>query len=181
MQQAEDYQWPFLAYGNSDHPFSDKIILRGASMPLRRALKTVQAQHKGGLPMNYNLLRRLFDSLPDDRERNQLTDYIITTYSVIGHKEAIRFFGSYEEELIAAHANTGSEYDLNEVFVGKSDAVYATMRRAIRQTGQFTDLHEILSLPTPKKTELFQLLRRQTTAMSKQIAAFLHLSLSVPE
>lgn len=181
VQKAEDYQWNFLAYGNSDHPFSDKIILREASMSLRRALKTVQAQHKGGLPMNYNLLRRLFDSLPDDRERNQLTDYIITTYSVIGHKEAIRFFGSYEEELIAAHANTGSEYDLNEVFVGKSDAVYATMRRAIRQTGQFTDLHEILSLPTPKKTELFQLLRRQTTAMSKQIAAFLHLPLSVPE
>ena len=178
VQKAEDYQWNFLAYGNSDHPFSDKIILREASMPLRRALKTVQSQYKGGLPMNYQLLRRLFDSLPNNRERNQLTDYIVTTYSVIDHKAAIRFFGTYEEELIAAHANTGSEYDLNEVFIGRSDAVFASMRRVIRQTGRFADLHEILSLPVPEKIKLFQLLQRETSALSKQIAAFLHLPLS---
>lgn len=178
VQKAEDYQWNYLAYGNTNHPFSDKIVLREASMPLRRALKTVRAQHKEGRPMNYTLLRRLFDSLPSDRERCQLTDYIVTTYSVIDHAESIRYFGTYEEELIAAHANTGSEYDINEVFIGRSDAVYASMRRVIRQTGRYADLHEILSLPIPEKVELLQLLQRETSALSKQIAAFLHLPLS---
>ena len=128
--------------------------------------------------MNYALLRRLFNSLPDDRERNQLTDFIITTYSVINHKAAIRFFGSYEEELIAAHASTGSEYDINEVFIGKSDAEYAHMRKVIRQTGRFKDIHDILSLPLPEKQGLFQLLREKTFAPAEQIAAFLHYPLA---
>ena len=175
VQQAEDYQWNYLAYGNSDHPFSEKRILRKASMPLRRALARVKNQHATGRYMPYELLQTLFRSLPDDRERCQLTDYIITTYSIIDHQAAIRFFDTYEAELIAAHASTGSEYDLNEVFVGKSDKYYAQMSSVIRQTGRYPDIHQILTLPTEEKKELFQLLRRETMAPGQQIAAFLHL------
>ena len=87
----------------------------------------------------------------------------------------IRFFDTYEAELIAAHASTGSEYDLNEVFVGKSDKYYAQMSSVIRQTGRYPDIHQILTLPTEEKKELFQLLRRETMAPGQQIAAFLHL------
>lgn len=177
VTHAEDYQWNYLAYGNSDHPFSEKIVLRKASMALRRALDCVRAQHKAGRAMNYALLRRLFDSLPDDREKRQLTDYVVTTYSVIDHAAAIQYFGSYQEELIAAHATTGNEYDISEAFIGKSDAEYAKMQRILMATGRFKDIHEILSLPIREKQQLFDLLRRETFALSEQIAAYLHLPL----
>ena len=178
VQRAEEYRWNYLAYGNSDHPFSEKIVLRKASMPLRRALDRVKAQHRAGQPMTYPLLQNLFKSLPSDAERNQLTDFIVTTYSVIDHKSAIRFFDSYEEELIAAHANTGSEYDLNEVFIGNSDLCYNQMSRVLHQNGIIQDIHEIISMPPSQKQDLFQLLRAETFAPAEQIAAFLHMPLS---
>lgn len=116
--RAEEYQWSFLAYANSDHPFSEKILLRKASPALRRALKEVRALHKAGRFLPYAMLQRLFKSLRDDCERKQLTDFIIVTYSVIDHKGAIQYFGSFEDELTAAHATSGSEYDIKESFDG---------------------------------------------------------------
>ena len=128
--------------------------------------------------MSYPLLQHLFKSLPNDTERNQLTDFIVSTYSVIDHKGAIRFFDSYEQELIAAHANTGSEYDLNEVFIGKSDLCYRKMSQVLHQRGLIQDIHEIISMPTSQKHDLFQLLRAETFAPAEQIAAFLHMPLT---
>lgn len=172
---AEDYRWNYLAYGKSDHPFSEAIKLREASMPLRRALQEVQALHKQGRYLPYLLLKRLFASLPDKRESKQLTDYIIHTYSIIDHQAAIRYFGSYEEELIAAHATTGSEYDIREHFMGKSDVYYRQMTELILRSGRVQHPHQVISLPIEEKWELFQYLRRETFATSEQIGAFLHL------
>ena len=178
VEKAEDYRWNFLAYGNNPHPFSDKIVLSQASMPLRRALQRVKSLHTAGRFLPYLLLQKLFRSLPDDREREQLVDYIIGTYSIIDHEAAIRYFDSYEEELIAAHATSSREYDLKELFIGKSDACYATMMRVLKQAGRYVnDIHEIFTQTDAERWELFTLLRRQTSAPTKQIAAFLHLPL----
>ena len=178
VKRAEDYRWNFLAYGNSNHPFSEKIALSQASMPLRRALQRVKSLHASGRFLPYRLLQKLFRSLPDDREREQLVDYIIGTYSIIDHDAAIQYFGSYQDELLAAHATSGSEHDLKEQFIGKSDACYATMMRVLKQNGRYVnDVHEIFSLQGTELHELFTLLRRHTSAPTKQIAAFLHLSI----
>lgn len=178
VKKAEDYRWNFLAYGNSTHPFSEKIVLSQASMPLRRALQRVKALHAAGRFLPYPLLQKLFRSLPHDREREQLVDYIISSYSIIKHEAAIRYFGSYQEELIAAHATSSREYDLNEQFIGKSDACYTTMMRLLKQAGYYVnDIHEIFKLSQAERRELFTYLRRKTSAPSRQIAAFLHLPL----
>ncbi len=179
VEKAEDYRWNYLAYGASDHPFSDKIVLNKASMPLRRALKQVKALHESRRYLTYELLQKLFASLPDLQERYQLIDYIISTYSIIDHKASHRFFDGYKNEIIAAHSNTGSEYDLNEVFIGKDDRYYAKMTRLLLDTGQFKDIHEIISLSTDRKWELYQLLRRRTDAHSAQIASFLHMPIKI--
>lgn len=177
-ENAEDYRWNFLAYGNSDHPFSDKIVLSQASMPLRRALKRVESLHAEGRFLPYPLLQKMFRSLPDDSEREQLVDYIIVTYSIIDHEGAIRYFGSYQEEVLAAHATSGSEHDLKELFIGKSDACYATMMRVLKHAGRYVnDIHEIFKLSSAERQELLTLLRSQTSAPTKQIAAFLRLPL----
>ena len=173
---AEDYRWSFLAYGTSPHPFSEKLLLREASMPLRRALARVRHLNGNKQFIPYRVLRNLFKSLPNDKERQQLTDYIIDTYNFIDHKTAISFFGSYENELIAAHASKGSEFEIKESFNGRSDLYYEQMISLVRQNAQFADIHDILSLPLKNKRSWFRLFRSQTRARDKQIAAFLHLS-----
>lgn len=174
--QAENYQWDFLAYAKSDHPFSEKLVVREASWPLRKAVKEVRAQAQTGKPLNYAMMDRLFSPL-NKRERQQLTDFIIVTYNVIDYEAASKYFSSFEDMLNAMHATTGSEYDLNEVFIGKSDAYYDKMTIILLQRGIIRDIHEILSLSVDEKYELFLLLRRETLATSEQIAAFLHMPL----
>lgn len=174
--KAEEYRWTFLAYCNSEHPFSDKLVIRDSRWPLQKAVKEVKLQFNKGKPLSYAQLQRLFRPL-DRKEALQLTDFIISTYNVIDYTSAIRFFDSYEDMLMAMHSNTGSEYDLNEPFVGKSDAHYAKMIAVIKEVIQPEDIHDILSLPPKEKYELFRLLRAKTDAPSEQIAKFLHITL----
>ena len=91
------------------------------------------------------------------------------------YKTAIRFFDSYEDLLIALHSNTGSEHDINEVFVGKSDACYAKMISIVMNHLYLNDIHDMLKLSMDEKFELFQLLSMKTDALPEQIAAFLHI------
>lgn len=175
VKQAEEYRWNYLAYSQSKHPFSEKIRLRFASMPLRRAIKRVTLLRSQGRYLTYPLLERLFDSLPTDQEKEQLTDYIICTYWALDHAAAIRYFGSYEQELIAAHSTTGSEYDITEGFIGKSDALYVKLTALVLKKGQFRDIHEILCLSDDEKYRLFETIRRESSVPVKQIRAFLHL------
>ena len=175
VERAEEYRWNYLAYAFSDHPFSPKIVLRKASMPLRRALKMVKARHAKGRYLTGVLLRRLFDSLPNKTECEQLTDYIISTYSVIDHKASTGYFKSYENELITAHANTGSEYDIKEHFIGRSDACYVKMTRALIASGLVRDIHEVYSMTPEEKRKAFRYLVARMDAPGKQIAAFLHI------
>ena len=174
VQNAEDYRWTFLAYAVSEHPFSKKLIIRKASRAMQKAVREVKAQFKAGLPLTYAQLQRLFASLSHE-ECLQLTDFIITTYNVIDYDAALEFFDSYEDLLKAAHATTSKEHDINEVFVGKSDAHYSKMASTIMRELKPADIHDVLSLPPAEKYEIFQLLRKHSDAMSEQIAKFLHM------
>ena len=173
---AEQYRWNYLAYANSDHPFSEKLVIRKASWPLQKAVREVKAQFKAGKPLDYAQLERLFRPL-DRKEGLQLTDFIISTYNVIDYQAALRYFDSFDNMLVALHATTGSEHDLNELFIGKSDAHYNRMTIILLQERKVTEIHEILSLSVDAKYELFLLLRQKTYATSEQIAAFLHMPL----
>lgn len=172
--QAEDYRWNYLAYAASAHPFSEPLIVRQASSALQKALREVKRMRTDGKPLAYAQLQRLFQPL-DRKEKQQLTDYIIGLYNVIDYDEAIRFFGSYEDMLLAMHSNTGSEYDLNESFIGKDDTYYYQMSRIVSEKLPVTDVHDVLALSPEEKFEVFQLLRRETFALGEQIAAFLRM------
>ena len=176
---AQEYQWGYCAYAASKNPFSEKIRLRFASMPLRRALKKVKILHANEQYLSYTVITSLFDSLPNDYEKDQLTDYIIRTYSVINHKASARYFGGYDKEMLAASSNTGSEYDINEEFIGKDDRYYAHITNILRQGGYVRDIHDIFSMTDKDKLELFVLLRLKTMAPKTQIAAFLHLPVEI--
>ena len=160
----------------SDHPFSEPYRKEDASRAMIRAVNTVKSRRAAGQYLPYVLLQRLFKSL-GSKEQEQLVDIIITTYSVIDHEEAIRYFGSYEKMLEADHSTTGSEYDMKETFLGKNDRCYARMADLVMQRYRLTDIHDMLAFSPERKWELFQWLRQETMATAEQIAAFLRIPL----
>lgn len=177
VTKAEDYQWNYLAYANSVHPFSEELVIRRCRWPLQCAVKEVKAQYSHGEPMTYALLKRLFAPLTL-KEKRQLTDFIIDTYNVIEYEESIRYFDTYDDMLASMHANTGSEHDLNEITLGRSDACFSKFASLLLQDGRVKDIHEVLARPKPERTALFLQLRQKTDAMSEQIAHYLRLTLS---
>ena len=180
VHYAEEYRCNFLAYASSDHPFSEKLVIRNARYPLQQAVRMVRRQFAKGHYLSYALLQRLFSPLTRP-EKEQLTDYIISTYNVIDYPYCIRFFGSLENMLISTHANTGSEYDINESFTGKSDAVYSQITRLLLETGRFQDIHDVLALSPENRMDLFQWLLPRTEASPDQIAQYLHIKLVRPK
>ena len=172
--RAEDYRWTFLAYAVSKNPFSEKLVIRNATWPMRQAIKEVQALFNAGKPLKYNLLQRLSQRL-DKGEKEQLIDYIISTYDVIDHKEALRFFdGSYQKMTESLSISTAKEHDLNESFVGWSDKPYATMTRVIMEKYELDDIHRMLSWSREEKARAFRFLRTKTKYLPEQISKFLH-------
>lgn len=173
-RQARQYRWNYLAFYKKPHPFSEDLILRDASSALQKAVAEVKICFRNGRHLNYFQLQRLFRPL-DNRERLQLTDYIISTYNVIDYEEAIRFFGTYDDMLNTMDADTGSEYDINEVFLGKDDSHYAKLSALVARW--FPDVHDVLALSPDEKFDVFLRLSRDSRAMPEQIARFLRMPL----
>ena len=174
VQKAEDYRWNYLAYANSNHPFSEALIEEKASKQMQMAIQIVNAWHKEGKYLSYYLLKKMFTPL-NTVEKCQLVDHIVSTYNVLDYEGAARYFDGYDNMIAANHSVTGSEYDLNEVFIAKSDACYSIMTSTLMKTGRFADIHDIFSLPMEGKMELFHMLNAKTDATLEQIAKYLHI------
>ena len=173
-KRAEEYRWNFLAYARSKHPFSEPLILRHASRPLARAVREVRSDALRCRPLTYRQLQRL--SIPlNHSELNQLIDCIIRAYNVIDYDAAIRFFDNYQDMLHAMHSTTGSEYDLNEIFNGRSDACYIQMTKILMKELRLKDIHDILAFPEQMRRDIGDRFLRRTGALPTQIASFLHL------
>ena len=177
-RQARAYRWNYLAYYQNAHPFSEALILRNATRALQRAVKEVDASFNKGNPLHYAQLQRMFKPL-DKRESLQLTDYVISTYNVIDYEEVLRFFHSYEDMLDAMDVDTGSEYDINEVFIGKDDRHYAKMSAIVSRL--YPDIHDVLALSPDGQFDMLTMLMRETRAEPEQIARFLRMKLKKAE
>lgn len=177
VTRAEEYRWNYLAYSNSSHPFSEKYVTKLSSREMRRVMKLVESQHSAGRPLNYQMLRNISSKL-SLVQKQQLIDRIITCYNVIDYDLAAKFFNSADEMIASMHYNTGNEYDLNEVFVGRDDKHYAQMTSVLMKQCGFNDIHEFLCMDTEGKMELFRILRRETYAMAAQICKYLHMNMS---
>lgn len=172
--KAEEYRWNFLAFAQNEHPFSEPIMMSNASANLKKAIAAVKSRYDSDNYLNYNLLKRISKHL-GKKELDQLSDYIINLYNVIDYSAATEFFDSYDDLLMATHANTGGEYDLNEVFLGKSDAWYSKISAILMRELSLTDIHEVLSFPDDRKFEILKMLMAKTSAPPEQISAFLRL------
>lgn len=171
---AEDYRWNFLAYAENRWPFSEPVIKRYASGALKKAMSLVAARQGCGKPLSYSMLKSIFSTL-DHKERKQLTDYAITTYSVIDYKESLRYFKSFRDMILATHSTTGSEHDIKEEFHGRRDDVYARISGLLQKNGLVKDVHEVVSLPIARKKELLRFLHGKTQATKRQLLCYLHI------
>ena len=175
--KAEDYRWGFLKYAVSTSPFSEPLVIRNASVDMKSAVRSVKSYLTKSKELNYTLLQRLFRPL-SRQEKEQLTDFIISSYDIIDHAGAARFFDGYDNMLEAMHTNTGSEYDLNEVLVGKSDAHYAAMSSILLKELPIFDIHDIFLMTEDERFKLFTILQRKTNATPEQILKFLRIPYS---
>ena len=173
-EKAEQYRWNFLAYAVSNHPFSEPLALRKASWGLRNAMKQVKIEYENNRHLNYNFLHRIYYGL-DKKERAQLTDFIISLYNVIDYNYAVSLFDSYENMLHAMHCSTGSEHDLNEVFIGKSDSCYSRIGQYLKQRLGLKDIHKLFLRSDQEREELFFEVLKNLAVPGEQLAKYLRI------
>ena len=169
---AEEYRWNFLAYAIKPNPFSEKTVVRYASAKLRNAMREVAFCHKGGMHLHYAQIDRMFNRLYP-LEKEQLTDYIVSTYSRLDYNYMIGYYGSYENMLYAFKTNSGSEYDLNEEKQFGSDAIYDKMRDVVMKTGMVGKIKDVILLSDREKTRLAAIIRARTGADNWHLSRFL--------
>lgn len=173
--RAEDCRWNFLAYLNSDHPFSEKIDRRRCSHRLMIALTRVDALYKRQIWLDYPVLRSMYEKLTES-ESEQLTDYIIGKYLPLDKEALIACYGDYETMLIAINSNTGSEYDIKEQHDSNSDQIYESMLEVCRRSSYAANIPALLALPIGQKLAIADILVRETGAKPYQVRKFLHLA-----
>lgn len=168
-KKAEDYRWNFLKYYETV-PETGK---RHFSRKLKRAISIVRDSYENGRYLNYALLDNLMTDLTSE-EKELLTGYIITTYFPFDNRKTIGYYGSYKDMLTAINSNTGSEYDIQEKHLCKSDTQYRELLSYIKRPGH-PDIYTILKMPLKEKTALMHTLKQQTSASYVQIMKFLHI------
>ena len=170
---AIDNRWNFLAYYFSPNPFSKKLIIRRASKYLRSAISIVKNIAENNRVISPLLFRNLIGKL-DVKERDQLIDFIISTYSTIDYKTVISLWKSQESMLEAIDSTTGSEFDIGETIEKNvSDAVYPTIINCIRGLGM--NAKDAIMLPDENKLQIARLVSVHISVPWFQICRVLHL------
>ena len=175
-ERAIEWRWNFLAYSLSNHPFSEKLVLRESSRRMRKAIAEVHGSLSRNEPLRYAQLRRLFDGL-DKKERLQLIDHIISKYNVIDYSCLVKYYGSVSNAILAIDSNTGSEYDIVEERYNTPDLAYGEMIRFVEVNKIVQRAKDVVLLPLDRRKELKWLLMRETSADEWQVSKFLWLDL----
>ena len=165
-----DYQWNFVRYALSDHPFSPSIKLRNASRRLRRSVARVRTFHQYDRFLSHAMLDELFAGL-STMEQRQLSDFIISQYSAIDHKAAAQYWGGIERMAASYQIVSGSEYDISEE--KEDDIPYRNMLREVRRRGyKGTEYQYLRESGNTFQQWFFDL---QCIAPRWQVLRFLHL------
>ena len=173
---AEEFQWDFLAYAKSDHPFSQPLRLSRARKPLRRAIAEVRQLRDSDSPLRYEFIDRIIKDLSSE-EILQLTDFIVVQYNCIDYSDLTSYYDDFQALLTAVHSNTGSEYQVKEKITPGSDMIFKRMMKTIRKMTGYRDMREVLTLSNSEKQRLAWILSAETGATPLQISKMLHMPL----
>ena len=181
VSTAEEYRWNFLKYMESDHPFSEPIILSEVSDDLLKLMRKVNEKRESGKLLGYGFFDKTFKSL-SKKERMQLIDYIIVKYNTIDKGHILGMFGSYQSLVLAVNSVAGNEYDLLDDLENEDYRHYVRMIGILRDEGVSPNavcFNRSRSDPNSATDELLlsKLRRRLKTevgATDYEIAKFLH-------
>ena len=166
-RKAPEYRWTFLAYANSNHPYSEPLRISEASRALRRAIKLVDYYNSHNKYLKYNWIAGMYDSL-DERESEQLTDYIISKYNCIDYDAMISLYGSFEKACLAFDSNQGSEYEIKEDYSRDSHRSYFRASEILKNQFGYEDINRLLALPSHKREAFSRLLTNQGVLSRRQ-------------
>lgn len=172
VRRAQDYKWNFIAYFQSDHPFSDRLVKRESSSRMRKALSLVDDCHRKGQYLNYAIQRQIFGGLTR-KEKKQVTDYIIMKYNPVDKDSLVTHFGSYDKALLAMEASVGAEHDLQEPWEDYS--VYANMLKVLLKSWIDHKGFRFKEMDKHDLRELLNLFSKIPNMTEEHIHRFLHL------
>ena len=121
--------------------------------------------------MTYVILERLFRDL-ENKEKNQLTDYIISKYNCIDYDRLISYYGSYDKMCLAFASNQGSEYDIDEVFERGSHKVYTAISSSLLKEFGLKNVKDIFHLSPSDQEDVARRLFYETSAQDWQIRKY---------
>lgn len=171
--KVQEYRWNFIAYANSQTPYTTPVRSKHCSTALQRAMDRVRILHGRGRWLSYPVVDNLLHGIPE-KELDKIIDYIISTYNVIDYQASIDLYGGYKQMLTAINANTGNEHDIKETFVGYDDTVYRGMNRYMITKEGLTDNKKVITLAADQKFRLMVKLQAYTRADIRQVSKYLH-------
>lgn len=165
------FRWSLLPYYKNNHPFSEKIVLRQATRPLRRAVDRVNHFRRLNLPLTYLRQSQIFKDLQKE-ERNQVIDYIISKYNFLDYDMMLRFYGdSFEQASLSFRTHSGSEHEIPEDYEDYS--IYVQMMGILKRRGVDLEDCNFEKLPAAQIRK-WATLFREFGFLPKQIDRFLH-------
>ena len=173
---APSYRWNFLAYSQSDFPYSQHIQSCKCPPRIRTILKEVRDTCAKNSYLSYAQLRRMFDKL-SVQESEYVTDYIIKTFYPFDSETLLSFYASYEDMINAMRSTAGSDHDIKEKYYVGSDGIYRDMLKVVRDEMHLQPARKVIVLNKDLKFDLALLLQRKTSATTMQISKFLHMKI----
>ena len=173
FDRAEKFRWNFMAYAVEKSPFSDKLRMDYARWELRKALNLVKVSHQLGRPLQYIQLQQVTKNL-SARELQQFIDFVVRQYPCVDYEALIRYYGSYDDLVMAINSNTGSEYDVEEDTFAKDHRIYQKMIARLCNGTERT-MKDILGSPYEVRSRLARNLQWETRASRREVAKLLRL------
>ena len=176
VRKAEQYRWNFLAYMESDSPFSAPIVVRSCSRHFLCVRAEVLRSCRNGQPLGYNFFGGMYDQL-SSLERKQIVDLIVSLYNVIDYEELRRVWGGFDQICEMLHTVSGSEYELADDDSAEDYRHYYQMIRIVVESGFDIKHRRFVNLPDSEVGGLARIIADRVDVTKAEIVKFLHFPL----
>jgi len=166
------YRWNFLAYMQSEHPFS-RAGRTGGDENLEQVEAIIRTRRAAGHPLDYNFFDGLYSRL-DETQRKHILDYAIVNYNVIDYKEVGRMWLSYGQLCETLQTVRGTEYDLDDDDMQEDYQHYYKMIRIVQDQGYDLMRCRLDHLPYTELMRLSGSCVEKAGASRVEIAKFFH-------
>ena len=124
-RKAEEYRWNYLAYASSEHPFSNKLIVRYSRWPLQKAVKEIKANVE-------QITSLMVSSVDDDRlalkERvEEALKHLIRQTLVQKNGDIFVFVTDEEQEVNREIERQGQSIEQSEIIAKVSELIFDGM------------------------------------------------------